>query len=93
VLCGISGDSRFEHLYKPVFDNATAHTTIAAFKHLVGEYDTSTGFAIWLATELFNTQQIPEVIIQKKGIAPEIKNILIVNHYILNSASVILLQQ
>lgn len=93
VLCGTSGDNRFEHLYTPVLDNATAHTTIAAFKHLVGEYDTSTGFAIWLATELFKSQQVPEILIQKKGIAPSIKNILIVNHYILNSASVILLQR
>jgi 3-oxoacyl-(acyl-carrier-protein) synthase len=93
VLCGMSGDSRFEHLYKPVFDTATAHTTIAAFKHLAGEYDTSTGFAMWLATELFKTQQVPEVLIQKKGIAPSIKNILIINHYILNSASVLLLQR
>ncbi|MBS1773599.1 MAG: beta-ketoacyl synthase chain length factor [Bacteroidetes bacterium] len=92
VLCGLSGDNRFDHLYKSVFDNMTAHTTIAAFKHLVGEYDTSTGFAMWLATELFKHQQIPEVIIQKKGIHPDIKNILIVNHYILNSASIILLQ-
>ena len=93
VMCGLSGDNRFEHLYTPVLQNMTAHTSIAVFKHLCGEYDTSTGFAIWLATELFKSQQIPEVIIQKKGIAPAIKNILIVNHYILNSASVILLQQ
>lgn len=93
VLCGLSGDERFQPLYQPVFDNMTAHTTIAAFKHLCGEYDTSTGFALWLATELFNRQQVPDILIQKKGIHPEIKNILILNHYILDSASVMLVRR
>lgn len=93
ILCGISGDSRFQSLYEPVLHDTTAHTTIAAFKHLCGEYDTSTGFAMWLATEIFKKQEVPEVLIQKRGINPSIKNILIVNHYILNSASVVLLQK
>lgn len=93
VLCGMSGDARFQSFYTPILENTTAHTTVAAFKHLCGEYDTSTGFAMWLATKLFQQQSTPEVLIQKKGINPAINNILIVNHYTLNSASVVLMKK
>jgi hypothetical protein len=93
VLCGMSGDARFQPLYTPILENTTAHTTVAAFKHLCGEYDTSTGFAMWLATKLFQEQSTPEVLIQKKGITPAINNILIVNHYTLNSASIVLMKR
>jgi hypothetical protein len=92
VLCGMSGDSRFQPLYTNILTGFTARTSIAAFKHLTGEYDTSTGFALWLATELFKRQEIPEIITLKKGIHSDIKNVLIVNHYILNSASILLLK-
>ncbi len=91
VLCGMSGDARYQPLYQPILENTTAHTTVAAFKHLCGEYDTSTGFALWLATRLFATQTVPEVLIQKKGINPSIGNLLLVNHYPQGTASVMLL--
>ncbi len=91
VLCGMSGDARYQPLYQPILENTTAHTTVAAFKHLCGEYDTSTGFALWLATRLFTAQTIPEVLIQKKGINPTIGNILVVNHYPQGTASILLL--
>lgn len=92
ILCGMSGDSRFDGIYKPLFNNTTVHTTVGAFKHLCGEYDTSTGFAMWLAAQAFKTQQVPDAIILKKGVNPSVKTVLIVNHYILNSASVMLLR-
>ncbi|OJX00112.1 MAG: hypothetical protein BGO70_04945 [Bacteroidetes bacterium 43-93] len=92
VLCGMNGDSRFQPLYANILTGFTARTSITAFKHLTGEYDTSTSFALWLATELFKRQEIPEIITLKKGIHSDIKNVLIVNHYILNSASILLLK-
>ncbi|OSZ79087.1 hypothetical protein CAP35_12795 [Chitinophagaceae bacterium IBVUCB1] len=93
VLCGMSGDARYQPLYTPILQNTTAHTTVAAFKHLCGEYDTATGFALWLATKLFQTQITPQVLIQKKGINPEIRHILLVNHYPQGTATVVLLKQ
>ena len=92
LLCGMNGDSRQMDMYHKLSDLASEHTTIANFKHLCGEYDTSSGFATWLATELFKAQQIPETLIARKGNHKGIKNILLVNHYILNSHSIMLLQ-
>lgn len=92
LLCGMNGDVRQQEIYDILEDQVSSNSTIAAFKHLCGEYDTSSGFAIWVATKLFETQQIPETLVQKKGTHSKIRNILIVNHYILNSTSIILLQ-
>ncbi|HEY9176115.1 MAG TPA: beta-ketoacyl synthase chain length factor [Flavipsychrobacter sp.] len=92
LLCGMNGDSRQQPLYDELADIAGEHTTIAAFKHLCGEYDTSSGFATWIATEMFRAQEIPGTLVIKKGSHKEIKNILLVNHYILNSHSILLLQ-
>lgn len=92
LLCGMNGDSRQQALYDELASTVNGRTTIAAFKHLCGEYDTSSGFATWIATEIFKTQEIPGTLVIKKGSHKEIKNILLVNHYILNSHSILLLQ-
>lgn len=92
LLCGMNGDVRQQGIYDTLSTQASPNSTIAAFKHLCGEYDTSSGFAIWIATKLFKTQHTPEILIQKQGTHTSIKNILVVNHYILNSTSIILLQ-
>ncbi len=92
LLCGMNGDSRQMDVYNRLSESASDNTTIAAFKHLCGEYDTSSGFATWIATELFAGQTIPDTLVIKKGNHTGIKNILLVNHYILNSHSIILLQ-
>lgn len=92
LLCGMNGDSRQMEVYHQLSDSVSAQTTIANFKHLCGEYDTSSGFATWLATELFKTQEIPDILVARKGNHTGIKNILLVNHYILNSHSIMLLQ-
>ncbi|RYE24888.1 MAG: hypothetical protein EOP51_05885 [Sphingobacteriales bacterium] len=68
-------------------------TVIAAFKHLTGDYDTSTGFATWLGTCFFQKQTIPAELIQHKGNSEAIKYILIVNHHQLGTASVLLLKR
>lgn len=92
LLCGMNGDARQQHIYDVLLSNTSSSTTVAAFKHLCGEYDTSSGFALWIATKLFSTQQIPDALLYRHGDNKKIRNILIVNHYILNSTSVILLQ-
>lgn len=92
LLCGMNGDSRQMEVYNQLSDLASEHTTIANFKHLCGEYDTSSGFATWLAAELFKAQEIPGILVSRKGNHVGIKTILLVNHYILNSHSIMLLK-
>lgn len=91
LLSGADGDSRFQTAYNNIYEHIPS-STIAAFKHLSGEYDTSTGFALWIATNIFERQSVPEILLHKGNQSKDIKNILLVNHYLLNSTSIILLQ-
>lgn len=93
ALCGMNGDSRQQSLYEPVLDVLPATTAIGVFKHLCGEYDTSTGFALWLATKVFDKQELPHLLTHRKGGEKAIKNLLLVNHYLSGDVSVILLRK
>lgn len=90
LVCGMSGDARFQPLYNDLLQQAGDATTIAAFKHLCGEYDTSSGFALWLTAQIIASQHVPEITVVKKGANTAVNRVLILNHYILSSASAIL---
>lgn len=87
VLTGMNGDNRQQYIYESILPALSPDTTVAVFKHLCGEYDTATGFGLWLATRMLATQEIPELIIHRKGVSGKIKHILLLNHYILNNVS------
>jgi len=91
VIAGMNGDAGFQPLYDEALKDISENTTITAFKHLTGEYPTASGFALWLATRLFTSHTIPEEIIIRKGTHSDLKHMLVLNHYILNTASLILL--
>lgn len=93
LLSGMNGDARHQPLYNRVYEQLAPETSVAVFKHLSGEYDTCSGFAVWLATKLFKDQAIPGIMLSKKGSSEHIKYILLVNHYIVDSVSVMLLKQ
>lgn len=79
VLLGFNGDQRFDGYYREaqqIFpDAATLY-----FKHLSGEYNTSSGFALFLACHILKHQEIPEVMKMNPEKKPEsIKYILTYN--------------
>ena len=90
VLTGQNGDQRQESLYNNTLSRFPGQA-VAGFKHLCGEYDTSNGFGIWLADWLIREQTLPEILCLKKGEISSIRYILLVNHYILGSASILLI--
>jgi hypothetical protein len=52
----------------------------ACYKHLCGEYDTSTGFALAMAAAMINEKHVPDYMM-KAGRKPEkLENLLILNH-------------
>ncbi len=93
VICGNAGDARFEPLYAGIEPLFSEKTTLAAFKHLTGEYPTATGFALWMATQILSRQHIPAAAIRRKGTSEKPNRILVVNHYLLHTASLVLLSQ
>lgn len=93
VILGQNGDVRAQPLYKAFVQEIQEQTGIAVFKHLCGEYPTASGFALWLAARIFKNLEVPVATVYRKGKSGEIRNILILNHYILGSASLMLLSR
>jgi len=92
IISGMNGDSRNRFLAGPLVANTHPNTSIIAFKHLSGEYDTASGFGLWLGDYIFRQQHIPKLVIYKKGISTTIKNMLFCNVTIAGNVSLMLLK-
>lgn len=80
VMTGISGDKVDDVTRIELNKNLFATQTIIAYKHLCGEYMTSSAFAFWLVSKIMKTQQIPDVVVlENRNRKP--KNILLYNSH------------
>jgi hypothetical protein len=81
VIFGINGDIYYDktyyHLQKSYFD---ASSMYGYYKHLCGEYYTSTAFALWLAAIIIKSQSVPAVVRLNSANRQAIKRVLIYNH-------------
>jgi len=81
VLAGINGDADFDKIYYDLSrDYFTADTGIAYYKHLCGEYYTSTSFALWLGSAILDSQIIPSVVQLTPPGGKRLNKLLIYNH-------------
>lgn len=90
---GHSGDISNDRPLQTLGDNVLRDVPQARFKHLVGEYCTADGFALWLGAMALKTQTVPDAI--RYGQVPartRMRYILIVNHYIGKNYTFYLLQ-
>lgn len=80
ALLGMNGDSRTDHIYTGLMKGILNTIPCAGYKHLCGEYDTSSSFALWMASAMLKSQRIP-VHAKLSGNKPESLNrILVYNH-------------
>ena len=79
VLFGISGDSHTDNVYHHLMQGTFRHNSWLSFKHLCGEYDTSSSFAMWLASMIVRHQQVPFAAGGDK-LPESINTVLIYNH-------------
>ncbi len=68
-------------------------TQQVAYKHLVGEYDTVSGYALWLACKIIKDQNIPGILKLNQKKTSEIKHVLLYNQYLGENHSFILLRK
>lgn len=80
VISGLCGDTRRDSLLQEVNDTYFTSQTILGYKHLCGEYMTSSAFALWLAAMITSTRNLPSDTILKDAGRPA-SNILICNAY------------
>ena len=80
VVTGRNGDIKnnlvFDQLQTTIFNNSK----LVNYKHLCGEYPTSTSFALWLAANIIKTASIP-AIVSTEVLTNKFKKILIYNQY------------
>ncbi len=77
VLLGINGNAEEDHIYYDEVDEILPNALKTWYKHLCGEYETSSGFAVMLAADILKTQQIPSFIKLTDQPPIEIKKILV----------------
>jgi len=91
VILGNNGDSGFDEIYSKLEDGLFAKNTTAYYKHLCGEYDTSSAFATWLVAGIIHENRVPEVVLKRGKATNEIKKVLIYNQFRNVNHSLILL--
>jgi 3-oxoacyl-[acyl-carrier-protein] synthase II len=80
ILMGMNGDLFMDKIYYHLKNSLFNHIPCAYFKHLCGEYDTSSSFALYLASSILKEHNVPAVIRLDNKPINEIRNILIYNH-------------
>lgn len=75
VIQGRNGDRRNDLVYNDLGQSLFAPVNRIDYKHLCGEYPTSSAFALWLAANILKTGKIPSSVLENP------KKILFYNHY------------
>ncbi|WPU98768.1 beta-ketoacyl synthase N-terminal-like domain-containing protein [Mucilaginibacter sp. cycad4] len=88
VLTGKNGDTKNDSVYQQMQHAVFIETPVIGYKHLCGEYPTSSAFALWLAANILKTGGVPAALEQA---GTPVKKILIYNHYQNTHHSLILL--
>ncbi len=91
VILGNNGDSGYDHFYSDLQEGIFRNKTQLAYKHLVGDYNTVSGYAVWLACNILKNGEIPEILKLNSVPVEDPKTILIYNQYLGENHSIILL--
>lgn len=80
VLLGLNGDITEEQVYSSLQEEIFPDTAFGWYKHLCGEYETASSFAMLLAATILKNQKIPEEVMLNTAPSGEIKKILLYQH-------------
>ncbi len=81
VITGKSGDAVNDRIYLLLAGSYFRGNPLANYKHLCGDYPTSSSFALWLACIILSGREVPPVIIEGGYQLSRPDKILIYNHY------------
>ncbi len=91
IMLGLNGDSNFDDRYFSFMKVLNINTPMAVYKHLSGDYYTSSAFATALSALAIYKDEVPDYMMYKSEKPKSIKNILIYNQFRGNEHSFILL--
>jgi len=92
VICGMNGDITSDNIYKEL-TGSLGNAGIAAWKHLSGEYQTSSAFGLWMACMIMKHGYVPEQAVIRATASRPVNTILIYNHYLDLNHSFILIRK
>lgn len=93
-LLGINGDVNGDRIYHEALAQKFKSNPVAYYKHLCGEYHTSTAFACWAAAMILKNASIPSyMLLDSSVVSKPVKRALIFNHYKGREFSLLLLEQ
>lgn len=91
VILGNNGDARFDRFYHFLQEGIFKNNLQIGYKHLVGDYDTVSGYALWLGCKLLKGLEIPPILRLNDMPIKNVNKILIYNQYLGENHSLILL--
>lgn len=91
VILGNNGDSRFDHFYHFLQNGIFTEKPQVGYKHLVGDYDTVSGYGLWLGCKILKRKEIPNILKLNEQSAQKLNKILLYNQYLGENHSLILL--
>jgi 3-oxoacyl-(acyl-carrier-protein) synthase len=80
IMLGKNGDAVSDKIYQRLMAGRYSRVPGAYFKHLCGEYDTASSFALWLSAIMLKNQLVPEITGLTGKLPGELNNIIIYNH-------------
>jgi 3-oxoacyl-(acyl-carrier-protein) synthase len=82
VMFGLNGDNQYDSLYNCLQNDCFSNrSAFIGYKHLCGEYYTSSAFALWLGAAILESGTIPDIV-RLTGNTPHfLRNLLIYNHF------------
>ena len=81
VITGKNGDLKNDKIYEELSLSCFKNATLINYKHLCGEFPTSSAFALWLAVNMIKKQRVPTVVKEREINKTFPKKVLIYNHY------------
>ncbi len=81
IVSGRNGDTPTDAPLIRLENGLFKNKPIAHYKHLCGEYPTSSSFALWLAAHIVKTGEIPPALADEQSPKPGIKRVLVCSHY------------
>jgi 3-oxoacyl-[acyl-carrier-protein] synthase II len=81
IITGKNGDIVNDAPYELLKQGIFSQTTCANYKHLSGEYSTSSSFALWVAANIIHYQTVPAVLLEQEVAVKSLRKILIYNRY------------
>lgn len=91
VVLGLNGDIEFDGTYHELNASLFKDNRQVYYKHLCGDYLTSSAYALWMSSMMIKHKRIPEIVNLNHKSVKQIKNILIYNQHRHTNHSLMLL--